>query len=970
MSKNDGKDLVEDGLYIAAFKRVSEQSAGTVRFFDTDGDGEKFVVYNNDARLASKELIGNISIRTCKYKIGNEEKVLDYAYIRRSNFETFVRDLLLVRQYRVEVFINESTTKGRIDWVPKYKASPGNLAQFDDILFNNSGTEMTVNNGVMGIRIGNVDKTKTVGVAHVNLNECEIHLLEFADNDSLTNLESVLILLSPKEAVFPVVASQAGDVNTLRKIIERNRILINEKKIGDFDDKDIDQDMKRLLQFTKGKLRNISTLPEFDKKLAVSALAGTIKYLELLSGESYQNQFRVVPFDFGLYVKMDLAACRALHLSLNNLEKNSRNNVNLQSTIDQCRTAQGHRLMAQYLRQPLVSKEKLEERYDLVQILMDDIILRQTLRDDHLRKVPDCQTFARKLYRKKCTLQDYYKSYLFLTTMDKMLEDLKTHEGEKQHVLQSWFIDPLTTLDEELSKFKELIQTTLDLEMAGKGEYVVQADFDESLLEFKNEMDSIQTEMGDLLYKVAKELGLEANKSVKLESNSQNGYFFRVTLKEEKSIRGNNKFTMIRSTKGAVGFTNSKLIQLSDSYIGYRSQYESEQRGIVADMAGVAADYYTCFEQLGRILAELDVFTSFAFCSVNSTLPYVRPKLLPKGTGRIHFEGLRHPCIESFADVNFIPNDVDFEKDKQNFYILTGPNMGGKSTFLRSVGIATLLAHVGCFVPATAAEVSIVDAILARVGASDSLDKGISTFMAEMIEASYILKTATPDSLVIIDELGRGTSTYDGFGLCWAITKYLAKNVGCYGILATHFHELTDLADEILTVANYHVAAIATDGGLTMLYKIQKGKNLIYVGFPKDVLDEAKQMSKVLEDYCQEEDTDDSEAAVKRRRDNKNAGQKVVDEFMDEIRQYCKEQVPANGTITEEAEAAFQSKFQELLREVKVKAAANPYLQHLLRQASAEADKNRVSKTCELMDTDDNEEMDIGGHTDEENWYN
>ncbi|XP_012276935.1 DNA mismatch repair protein Msh2 [Orussus abietinus] len=833
--------------FVRFFKNLPEKPSSTIRFFNRS---DYYTLHGSDALFAAQEVFKTTSV--CKI-IGAEPNRTEGLILNKGHFETFIRDLLLVKQYRVEVYVNKGAVKTQ-NWVLEYKGSPGNLAQFEEILFSNN--DVAVSTSIIAIKLGSEGKARTVGLSCVDTIATAISVCEFQDDEAFSNLEALIVTLAPKECLLT-----QGDGNyefqTLKQLMERNNVMITLRKKSEFSTETLTQDLNTLIKFKKGQQQNAQALPETNLKIAMSATSAIIKYLDLTADSGNINQFTIKQLEQSRYVRLDAAAIKALNIETRPDTANTTSGgapTSILALLDKCRTPQGHRLIAQWIRQPLRDLSLIKERHDIVEVLIKDNDLRATLNEDLLRRVPDLQQLAKKLSRKKANLQDCYKIYLCISHLPVLLEQLSTDQSA---ALKAMISDPLKELITDMDKFQQMIEQTMDLDAAGKGDFMVRPDFDDELKELKQNMDELEEKLEGQLGKAAKDLSLEAGKVLKLESNQQFGYYLRITLKEEKILRNKKQYTILDSNKGGVRFRNSKMDDLNNDYIVARDKYATQQKSVVGEIISIAAGYTGLIKSIGSIIASLDVLTAFAQVSVCAHKAYVRPEMLPSDAGELTLVQVRHPCLEVQQGVDYIPNDINLKRDEAHFYIITGPNMGGKSTYIRSAGVAALMAHIGCFIPCEMARISLLDSILARVGADDSQTKGLSTFMTEMIETATILRTATCNSLVIIDELGRGTSTYEGCGMAWSIAEHLAKDVKAYCFFATHFHEVTRLAEDVPTVKNLHVTALTGDNNLTLLYKVKPGicdqsfglHVAKIANFPTDVIEFAKRKQTELENF-------------------------------------------------------------------------------------------------------------------------
>ncbi|EYU19022.1 hypothetical protein ABFS82_09G054300 [Erythranthe guttata] len=871
--------------FLSFFKTLPNDPRA-VRFFDRR---DYYTVHGENATFIAKTYYHTT---TAVRQIGSGSDAISSVSVSKNTFETVARDLLLERtDHTLELYEGSGS-----NWRLVKSGTPGNLGSFEEILFANN--EMQDSPVIVAVVANFRENGCTVGLSYVDLTKRVLGLAEFPDDSHFTNLESALVSLGCKECLLPVELAKSSEYKTLNDALSKCGAMVTERKKSEFKVRDLVQDLGRLVKGSTDPVRDLLGAFEF----APGALGCIMSYAELVADESNYGNYKIQRYDLDSYMRLDSAAVRALNVMESKTDANK--NFSLFGLLNRtCTAGMGKRLLHMWLKQPLLDVTEINCRLDLVQAFLEDTALRQDLRQ-HLKRISDMERLVRSLEKKRASLVHVVKLYQSSIRVSFIKSALEQYDGQFASLMKERYLDPLEnwTDDKHLNKFIGLVETSVDLDQLENGEYMISSSYDSHLASLKDEQESLENQIQDLHRKAANDLDLAIDKALKLEKGIQYGYVFRITKKEEPNVRKklNTHFIVLETRKDGVKFTNTKLKKLSDHYQKVVEQYKSCQKELVARVVQTASSFSEVFEGLAWLLSELDVLLGFADLAASCPTPYTRPVITPSDVGDIILEGSRHPCVEAQDWVNFIPNDCKLVRGKSWFQIITGPNMGGKSTFIRQVGVNILMAQVGSFVPCDNAVISIRDCIFARVGAGDCQLRGVSTFMQEMLETASILKGATERSLIIIDELGRGTSTYDGFGLAWAICEHIVEEIKAPTLFATHFHELTALAHDytgdeqsskkLKGVGNCHVSAHIDSSSrkLTMLYKVEPGACdqsfgihvAEFAKFPESVVALARAKASELEDFSPKE------IGSKRKRE---ADPDDVSKGIDRARQFLKD---------------------------------------------------------------------------------
>lgn len=577
-----------------------------------------------------------------------------------------------------------------------------------------------------------------------------------------------------------------------------------------------------------------------DYPIGIIAAGAVMEYLVETQKNSLAHILSLVPYNSGKYMLLDRNTRRNLELVETLREKQKRGS--LLWVLDKTKTAMGARKLRNSLEQPLINREEIIKRYDAIDELNQNMITREELRE-YLNPIYDLERLLSKISYKSANPRDMIALLSSLQMLPHILF-LCRNFNSRFFAEISEELDPLEDL---CSLIAESINEEPPLALHDGG--IIKEGYHEQVDQLRRAKSEGKTWLASLEAEEREKTGI---KNLKVKFNRVFGYYLEVTNSYKDLVPENwiRKQTLANSER----YTTEKLKELEDIVLGAEEKLFNLEYQLFCEIRDHIFTQVDRIQQTAKAIAMIDMITSLAYVAEKNN--YVRPVLNDRGV--LNIKDGRHPVIEQMIDHDmFIANDTYLDEDEHRLVIITGPNMAGKSTYMRQTALIVLMAQLGSFVPASSADISLVDRIFTRVGASDDLASGQSTFMVEMTEVANILHNATKDSLIILDEIGRGTSTFDGLSIAWAVVEHIVekKNIGAKTLFATHYHELTELEGKLEGVQNCCIAVKEDGEDIVFLRKIVKGgadksygiQVAKLAGVPESVLNRAYEIAAQLE---------------------------------------------------------------------------------------------------------------------------
>ena len=825
------------------YMETKEQYKDCILFYRL---GDFYEMFFDDALVASKELEITLTGKSC----GLEERA----------------PMCGIPYHAVEGYLSKLVSRGYkvaiCEQVEDPKLAKG-LVKREVIRVVTPGTNLNVqsleagkNNYLLSIAY----TSDGIGISAADVTTGDYYVTEVED---LKKLNDELMKYEPSEIICNEAFLVSGfDVNDLKS---RLHISVNALESHMFDD-----DGCRRILMKHFKVNTLIGLGVEEFPTGLLAAGALLQYLYDTQKTDLEHFTHIYPYLTSKYMLLDSSTRRNLELTETLREKQKRGS--LLWVLDKTKTAMGARLLRNYIEQPLIEKDEMEKRLDAIQELNQDSISRDEIRE-YLNPIYDLERLLSKVTYKTANPRDLIA---FRNSLE-MLPPIKT-------VLSAFEKDELTEIREQIDGLEDIYQLIdeaiieeppISIREGG----MIKDGFDETIDRLRSAKHDGKQWLAQLEEEDRERTGI---KNLKIKYNKVFGYYFEVTNSYKDLVP--EDYIRKQTLANAERYTTPRLKELEDTILNAEDKLQTLEYDVFCRIRDTIAQELVRIQNTAKAIAKLDVYASLSLVSERNH--YVRPKLNEKGV--IDIKDGRHPVVEQMITNDmFIANDTYLDNGSHCISVITGPNMAGKSTYMRQTALIVLMAQIGCFVPARTANIGIVDRIFTRVGASDDLASGQSTFMVEMNEVANILRNATSKSLLILDEIGRGTSTFDGLSIAWAVIEHISnrKLLGAKTLFATHYHELTELEGKMNNVNNYCIAVKECGDDIVFLRKIVKGgadksygiQVAKLAGVPDMVIDRAKEIVEQLSD------NDITEKVQSIAIDNKNDGKVKKQPKYDEV---------------------------------------------------------------------------------------
>lgn len=791
------------------YLQMKQKYPDTILFYRL---GDFYEMFFEDAEIVSSELELTLTGKDCGL-----EKRAPMCGIPYHAANTYIAKLTQ-NGHKVaicEQLSDPKASKGLVQRDVIQIVTPGTILDNEILVANRNNFLMTI-----------FESKNKIGLCYTDISTGLMETMEIDDESNGKTLDDVLARVRPAEILCNLTAKEKSS----------NLSSIKLKYVPEFSSNEEIFDLTKCKELILKQfgVQNLKVLDIDNKKEIILAVGGAISYLEETQKRMISNLKKLNVVKDERYVHLDIIARKNLELVQSNSLVSKKGS--LLWLLDQTKTAMGARLLRLFVEQPLRDEVLINKRLDSVEELTNNLILRENL-SDAITGIIDIERKCGKISAGTITPKECLALAETISKFDNIKQLLLSAKTELLHDAGEKFVD--------LSDIYKVITSAIDKDGPSNlkdGGYLLST-YNDELFNLRNAGEYGKQWLAEYEIKQKEITGI---KNLKTGYNRVFGYYIEVTSSGLSLVPDNyiRKQTTINSER----FITPELKEMEYKILNSKEQAIELEAKLFAEIKNYLTSYISEFSEIASAISIVDVLLSFSAVAVNSN--FTRP-VISDSIHHIKIQDGRHPVVEALnQNEKFSPNDTLIDEDENRTMLITGPNMAGKSTYMRQVAIITLLAHMGSFVPAKSAEISIIDRVFTRVGASDDLAFGQSTFMVEMNEVSNIISNATDKSLIILDEVGRGTSTYDGMSIAGAVIEYLSQNLHAKTLFSTHYHELTDMEGRVSGVKNYRVMVKEWGGNIIFLHKIARGSaNKSFgievaklAGLPESLINRAKEI--------------------------------------------------------------------------------------------------------------------------------